>query len=440
MIEVNEKPRQSIIRKDNVRPFKTPAQKKQLRIMIGLIVVIVVIAVIAYYLIIPKQKVYQLNNYDSVLVRKADLVLTTQASGAVAIPVQLNALCPESAYVERLFTAEGDSITKGQLLVTLSANDLQQQLDDLTSTLDDSKRNLEKTQIQNRYTIQKMERDLVTLEKQVTDALAEVRKTEELVKINASRKSDLEAKQTVYDDLVNKQSESNISLKQEKELQSMDIDMRKAAILQSETKISRLHERIAALAVKAPMSGDILSMEKALAVPGSFVSLNQTLFTIADPYSAIIELEVLEDYSGSLAMGQAIALTVGGQEMQGKIISIGKVATASSDGLGSTVQVKVKPVSGSENLLLGSSAVGTIVIGTRPQTLIIPRGPYLTTGNQKYLYKITGNRAVRVEVTYGVTQGNDVEIFKGVEAGDTIITSGYQNFIEYKEIQLRKGE
>ena len=71
--------------------------------------------------------------------------------------------------------------------------------------------------------------------------------------------------------------------------------------------------------------------------------------------------------------------------------------------------------------------------------MTIPRGPYLTTGSQRYLYKVEGSIARRVAVTFGLMEGNTVEILSGVEPGDEVITSGYQNFVEYEEITLERG-
>ncbi len=440
MIQVKPKIEGSIVQKDNVRPFKTPAQKRQMRILFGVIAGIVIIAAVAYVLIVPRDKVYTLTDYTTSVVRKADLVQTTQASGSVAIPVQINVLSPEEAYAKQLYVKEGGKVTKGQLMAALSASDLLDQLDDLRTSLANSKRDLVKAQTQNKYTIQKMERDLKLLDKQIADAQEDVDKMKALVDINASRQSDLDAKQNALDDLVNKKEESEISLRQEKEMENLDTDSRNADIAQMQTKIDRLLDRIAALNVRAPMAGDILAMDKSLAVPGSLISANTVLFTIANPGSAEIELEVLEDYASILKEGQEIALTVSGEETKGRITNIGKVATVSSDGLGSTVQVTVKPESGSENLLLGATAVGTIELGKKPEAYLLPRGPYLTTGNQKYLYKVSGDTATKIEVTFGTIQGNDVEVIKGVREGDVIVTSGYENFIDYQTIGLKKGK
>jgi HlyD family secretion protein len=102
--------------------------------------------------------------------------------------------------------------------------------------------------------------------------------------------------------------------------------------------------------------------------------------------------------------------------------------------------VKVKPEQDSATLLLGNTAVGTIDLGTTEDALQLPRGPYLTTGSERYLYKVEGATAQRVVVSFGSTEGSTMEVLSGVQAGDIVIISGYQNFIEYEQIALAKGE
>ena len=175
-----------------------------------------------------------------------------------------------------------------------------------------------------------------------------------------------------------------------------------------------------------------------LAVPGSLISENEALFSIADRSSALVELEISETYSGYLKQGQPVDLTIGSGELTGTIGSVGKVAVASSDGIGSTVTVKVIPDGSPETLVPGSTVVGELQIGTQENVLSLPRGSYLTTGSQKYLYVVEGDTAVKREVGFGTVQGNDIVLLRGVQAGEEVIISGYQNYIEYESVKLEK--
>ena len=186
-------------------------------------------------------------------------------------------------------------------------------------------------------------------------------------------------------------------------------------------------------------------MEAKLAVPGSLISSNTVLFTIVDPDSAVVELEVEEQYSAALREGDLVELTISNRKMNGRIESIGRVAQMSSDGLSATIAVQIRPELGpddpnSELLLQGATAVGVFELGVKEGILLLPRGPYLTTGSQRYLYRVEGNSAERIDVTFGDVQGTVIEVLSGVEAGDEIIISGYQNYIEYKNVSLGGGD
>jgi hypothetical protein len=43
-------------------------------------------------------------------------------------------------------------------------------------------------------------------------------------------------------------------------------------------------------------------------------------------------------------------------------------------------------------------------------------------------------------VTFGTIEGQLVQVLSGVEAGDEVIISGYQNYIEYETVKLEGGE
>lgn len=428
-----------IVQNDNITAFKSPQQKKQSRILLIVILLIGILGAAAYFFILPKDAAYVLKNYDTAKVLKGEFIQSIQASGSVAIPVQLNILSPAQAYAETLHVEEGDSVQKGQLLAQMDAPDLAEELEDLQTSLEDSRLNLNKVEVQNQFNLDKLNREIEAYKDDIDEAEEDVEKFKKLVDINASRESELEAAEKTLKDLMEKQAESRISLSEEIKLQKLDKDIREAEINQLTTKIERLQENIKELLVTSPMEGEVLSLESSLSVPGSYIAGNSKLFTISNPDSAIVELEVLEDYAGVLKEGQKILLTISSVDIYGTITNIGKVAEMSSDGLGATVLVKVKPET-TDTLLLGSTAVGTIEIDKKDNALYLPRGPYLTTGSQRYVYKIDGQKAVKTEVSFGEMESNRVEVLKGLEQDDLIITSGYQNFIENQEIILAKGE
>ena len=67
-----------------------------------------------------------------------NFVTSGQASGAVVIPLRLNLVSPEEGYAEKLFVKEGDQVAYWQLLAKINVPDLEDQLKDLESDLENA--------------------------------------------------------------------------------------------------------------------------------------------------------------------------------------------------------------------------------------------------------------------------------------------------------------
>jgi HlyD family secretion protein len=428
-----------IVDAGSVKPYRSPKQRRQWIIALVVVGLTACIAAAAYSMMTPREKTYTLADYETAVVKSADLVQTTQASGTVALPLQISIASPEEGYASGLYVTEGDTVAKGQVLARLKVTSLEEDLEDDRTALKDAVDSYEKAVAQNGIYIARARREIDTLDVAVAAETRERDRLARLVEISASKKSELETAQETLDTSLRSKKEKDMQLEENRTLYALEERALMATVENDKTRIARLEERIRAATIASPMDGQILSVTDELAVSGSLIEDGTSLFTIADPTSAIVELEVLEQYSSLLSVGQSVKLTVGSVSFTGHITNIGKVATQSSDGLGATVVVKVKPDARNDKLLLGNTAVGELVLGTRKGILQLARGPYLTTGNQKCLYKVEGNTARKTSVTFGATEGNIVEILEGVKAGDTVVVSGYQNFIDFGSIRLQAG-
>lgn len=420
-----------IVDTDKVKAYRPPGQQRQWRLVLLVGVLVVGLAAAAYLLLGPRREIYTLRSFDSAEVTRGRLVQTTQASGAVVFPVRMTVVSPEAGSAMTVHVEEGDRVSAGQPLAELAAADLTETLDDLRADLADAERSLARQRLLSRVDLERKQRQIDDLGQDIEEAAEERDETRSLVASGVSARSDLEAAERALQELIDDRRERNLQLAEDREVAALDDQVSLAAIAAQQVDIRRQQDRIAAMVIAAPIDGEVLSMEAALGVPGSVIDDNQALFTIADPGSAVIELEVPEQYAGALQIDQPVELSIGSVGVTGTVAAVGRVAQQSADGLGATVLVRVRPAPGSGPLLSGATAVGVMEVGVTEGALLLPRGPYLTTGSQRYLYRIDGDRAAKIAVTFGQVEGNLVEVLTGVEAGDRIIVSGYQNFIEH---------
>ncbi len=424
-----------IVNMSDVKPRSAKGKKARATIaLVGMIAVAIALAAVLGTA--GAKKAPAVKGYAVAAVEKADFVKSTEASGTVVVPSEIAVPSPQTGYASSLLVAEGDTVAKGKVVAVISVPDLVNARDDYTASLAAARIAL--VAIANDYDFQiaALTTSVARLDSQIADAQKTVDTKKALLALKSSRQSDYDAAVDALTALQQKREDA-ISERQN-DLIKKDLDSKKqqAAIDQLQVALGRTNANIEEARVKAPMSGEVLSIASKLSVPGSLITLNETLMTIADRAGTYIDFEIGEQYVSVLKVGDSLTATIGTKTILAKITAIGKVASLSSDGLTATVSVRAKPEAGS-SLTPGATAVATITLGTKANDLVLPRGAYLTTGGQKYVYKVEGAVAKKTVVEFGDIQGNKVEVTKGLAAGDKIITTGYTDFIDSDAVELK---
>lgn len=428
-------PERKIIHVDEV----APRSSKKKKIRTGIIAAGLLLAVAAVFFLFRnsgREETVSVRDYTVSQVSRGTLVSTTEAGGTVVLPVTLTLTSPQEGYTKELLVSEGDNITPDTVLAVLDVPDLEDQRDTLAIKLEQAKLELENLTIDYTYGKRNLERTLSRLADDIAEAEEDAASLRELAELRSSRQSDyeealdkLEALQELYED-------ATASLAELQEKETVGLEKQRVSIEQLKVDLEHINEDIEEARIKSPIAGEILSINEDLEISGSLIQVTDALFVVSDRSEVYIDLDVYEQYGSLLEVGGTMTVTVGTTTFEAEIVRIGKIATLDSDGLSATVEVRARPVNDVE-LTPGASAVSSIVIGKEENTLLLPRGPFLTTGNREYVYKIDGTKAYKTAVTYGSIEGSEVEILDGLSAGDRVITSGYQNFFDYDVIDLK---
>ena len=424
-----------IINVDKVKPHSS--KKKKRRVLIVFLLLVALAGGIYWYL---NQSVSSdlvtVSNYTTSSVVAGDLVSTTEASGTVVLPNQVTIVNTQEGYVDSLYVSEGDSITSDDVLVKFSVPEYDEEMESYTLELKQANIELESELAANEYTLNTLETEISRLQDQIASATEEKEKYEKLSEIKNSYLTSYDNAVSSLETLNQSLSDKQAELAYQKNIQEINIEKQKASIEKIELNISQLQKEIEALNITSPMAGEVLSINEDLMIQGNYLSASQSLFTVADRSKVYVDLDIYEQYASLLEVGDSLELTIGTETMNATIVSIGKVASMDSDGLSATITIRVKPDT-QTTLNPGASAVASIVLGVEENVLQLPRGSYLTTGNQKYVYVVDGDKAYKTQVVYGDIQSNTVEIVSGLKAGDQVITSSYQGFISEDVIQLK---
>ncbi|MBO4760484.1 MAG: efflux transporter periplasmic adaptor subunit, partial [Bacteroidales bacterium] len=77
-------------------------------------------------------------------------------------------------------------------------------------------------------------------------------------------------------------------------------------------------------------------------------------------------------------------------------------------------------------------------LGQPEEAVIIPRGSFYQKTGGKWIYVLDGeNRAVRKEIRIGRQNPQYYEVIEGLNPGDKVIVSNYENFGDNQTLNLK---
>ncbi|TVR57491.1 MAG: biotin/lipoyl-binding protein [Spirochaetaceae bacterium] len=421
-----------------LKPVRRAGSKRQTRTAIVTLVVFSIAGLGAYLALAQRDETYTVSEFSSTRVARGRLENVVQMTGSIAIPDQTIVSTPERGFIESLLVAEGNDVVEGQVIAVIDSRDLREDLADLESTILRLERNLERQTLEFEFTEARRDREYERLVRALDDARTELETTEGLYRVGAaSDRALLDARDRVG----SAEDAITIHRLERREAHLLNELSRRNTlddIEQARTRADRLEQRIAATVIRAPRSGRVLSVETVATRPGTLVNQYAALVTIGNIDQPVVEFGVPERHASAVSVDGPIRITVGTGTFPARISWVGASLAQSDAGL------PVLPITAVfENvptgIVTGGSAAGEITVGVVDDALYVPRGAFLTTGGNRFVYRIVNDVAYKTEVTFGMVLPDKVQIIAGVTEGDELITSGYQSFISFDEIAVARG-
>jgi len=193
-----------------------------------------------------------------------------------------------------------------------------------------------------------------------------------------------------------------------------------AALASSEATVSQLETRVGFTKIASPIDGVVTQR---FVQGGDVVGGNTRMFTIADVNTLVTQLPVSELEVPFLREGSVVSVRVDalGRDVQGRIRRIFPAA----DSVSRLVPVEVA-ISGAQQAGLkpGFSVRVTLNLDERSGALVVPTRAVVGAAGSNSVYVIRDGKAERRRVRVGTDLDGKMEVFEGLAAGDTIITTG----------------
>jgi len=396
--------------------------------------------------------------------RVEDLAAVVSGSGEIKPKTYVNVSANAFGKITKLFVREGDHVKKGQLLA---------QLENVQSSADvaATRASLEAARtdaIAAAAALRTAQANLARSQADDDRAKLDWVRAQGLYKDALIAKADYDAKKAAWE-----AAEAGIAQAQAQIAQSRaQLDSAQGRITQNQANLRRVTDVLDKTYYFAPYDGLVTNLpvrEGETVVIGIQNSPGSTLMTIADMSIITAEVKVDETDIVNVQLGQPAEITIDAipnQSFKGVVAEIGNNAVVRSTGVSTSQQtiaseeakdfkVVVTLSKPPDNLRPGLSTTAKITTATRQNAVAIPiqaltvrraselqeskpgKGsvqaaslPLNGNGDSKKeiqgVFVIRNRRAVFVPVETGISGTTDIEVLKGLQKGDEIVTGSYK--------------
>lgn len=344
--------------------------------------------------------------------------------------VQLSPL--ESGIVERIVAEEGTSVKRGDVIIEMSNNSLSMQILQSEADLAEKQNILRNTLISMEQERLSLRQNRLQLDLDVERKRRTYLQNEELYKSNLLAKEEWLRSKEDYE-LSKNQRDLNLerqiqdSLYRTNQVEQMNENLASMAL-----NMQLIRQRVDNLNVKAPIDGEVGMLDVTL---GQSIGQGANIGQINDLSTFKVTAQIDEHYIDRVVTG--LTASFERQDTRFEML-LRKVYPEVRNGQFRADFVFAGDVP--ENIRSGQTYYLNLQLGQPTEAVIIPRGSFYQSTGGAWIYVVdaSGEKAYRRDIRIGRQNPQYYEVVEGLQAGEKVITSSYDNFGDHDVLLLKR--
>lgn len=392
---------------------------------------VALVGLLAYVLIQtagPRRLRVQLDELQTAQAVEADFLEYVDVEGVVQPIMTLMVNAREGGNVERIVAEDGRQMKKGDTILVLTNATLMYDIED-------QRNEWEKLCMTYREQELEMEQKSLTLKQQTLNAeyeLKKIRKSYALEKeeydMGIRSKAQLEVAEDEYHYKMQSTRLQLESLRSDSAMNVIRRDLLSADRARGQKALERSLQRMEDLVVRAPADGQLSFVSVTL---GQQVGVGQQIAAIKVTDRFKVHASLNEYYVDRITTGLPATISYQGKKYALRVSNVVpevKERTFEVD----FVFMGEMP----DNVRLGKSFRVQIELGQPEKALVLARGNFYQQTGGRWIYKLNAEktRAVKVPVSIGRQNPEQYEILEGLQPGDWVIITGYDQFGDVEEL------
>lgn len=360
-------------------------------------------------------------------VQRGELLRDIAAKGRVVVSNAPQLYSPERGFVS-LQVKAGQQVSKGQLVAQVESPELNNQLNQERAELARLEGDLARQELDTR-------RQTLTLTKQADLAALDLEAAD-----RENRRAQISIKDHLISQIDRERAEDELArakvnhkhaiqeVQLAKDTLAFELESVRKTVARQQLVVEELERKIGNLAIRASVDGMVGSL---FVQDRALIAANDVLMTLVDLSAYEAEINVAESYANELGIGMDVELTLGNRKVTGQLSAISPEVTNRE--VTARVQFNQDDISG---IRQNQQLSARVLLEQKDDVLKVRRGSFTQAGGF-VAYRVNGDIAERIDVRLGATSMREVELLSGVEPGDQIIISNYDEFAQAQSVLLR---
>jgi HlyD family secretion protein len=365
-------------------------------------------------------------------VRKDSFQETIPVNGVVLPQTTIYLDAVEGGRVEEKYLEDGAFVKKGQPILRLSNTDLELSLVNQQTSV----YNL-LTQMQiARNAAQQNTTTKLNQKTDVENALKEAKRVYDLNKYLYEQKAiglqEFKQSENNYNYQQERMNLTEQILKQDASSNVQQVSQAQQSYLGSQNALNVMRKKVGDLIVRAPVDGQLTSLDVEI---GQNKNKGERLGQIDIVSGYKVRVDVDEHYISRVFIGLMGEATIAGKEYK---LKINKVYTQVTNGRFQVDMLFTDKVA--EGIRRGQTLQIRLALSDETQALLLSKGGFYQQTGGNWVFKVSddGKTAYKVDVQLGRQSPDYYEVLNGLQPGDKVVTSSYENYGNMQELVLKK--
>jgi len=195
----------------------------------------------------------------------------------------------------------------------------------------------------------------------------------------------------------------------------------------AEAAVALVEARLAKTEIKAPFAG-VIGLR--VVSVGDYVKEGSDMVNLESIDPLKVDFRVPETYMRQVQPGQTLTVTLDalpGRKFDGKVLAVNPLI----DAAGRSVVIRAIVRNADTSLRPGMFTRVNLITRDDKDALVIPEQAIVPQGDEQFVFRIVDGKAARVKVDIGQRRDGKVEVLKGLNVNDMVVTAG--------QLKLREG-